>query len=114
VIPPAAPAPKDTWLVVAVDIQPVLITVPEFAVDAMAGGNVTVSVGDTLGLDGEMLVERGSTDVFGHRYRVELGQLVFDGTTDGILDLKLAHDFPDVTTYVRFSGRLSELPGKEP
>ncbi|MBL9013002.1 MAG: translocation/assembly module TamB domain-containing protein, partial [Myxococcales bacterium] len=113
-IPPAAAAPKDPWLVVALDVEPVVITVPEFAVDAMAGGKVTVSVGDTLGLDGELLVERGSTDLFGHRYRVELGQLVFDGNTDGLLDLKLAHDFPEVTTYVRFAGRLSELSGKEP
>lgn len=113
-LPPAAAAPRDPWLVVALQVQPVLITVPEFAVDAMAGGKVTVSVGDTLGLDGELLVERGSADVFGHRYRVELGQLVFDGNTDGLLDLKLAHDFTDVTTYVRFAGRLSELPGKEP
>jgi hypothetical protein len=114
VIPPAAAAPTDPWLVVALDVQPVLITVPEFAVDALGGGKVTVSVGDTLGLDGELLIERGSADLFGHRYRVELGQLVFDGTTDGLLDLKLAHDFPEVTTYVRFAGRISELSGKEP
>lgn len=91
-----------------------LITVPEFAVDAVAGGKVTVAVGETVGLDGELRVERGSADLFGHRYRVELGQLVFDGTTDGLLDLKLAHDFSDLTTFVRFAGRMSELSGQEP
>ena len=113
-LPIAAAAPLHPWLVAEVDVKPVTITVPEFAVDAVAGGKVTVSVGETVGLDGEMRVERGSADLFGHRYRVELGQLVFDGTTDGLLDLKLAHDFSDATTFVRFAGRLSALAGQEP
>jgi hypothetical protein len=113
-LPIAAAAPLHPWLVAEVDVKPVTITVPEFAVDAIAGGKVTVSVGETIGLDGELRVERGSADLFGHRYRVELGQLVFDGTTDGLLDLKLAHDFSEATTFVRFAGRLSKLSGQEP
>ena len=113
-IPIAPGAPENPFLIVAVDIEPVEVRVPEFAVDAVAGGKVTLKVGETIGLDGEILVERGSADLFGHRYRVELGQLVFDGTLNGIVDLKLAHDFSDVTMFVRFAGRLSELPNKEP
>lgn len=113
-LPIAPGAPENPFLIVAVDIQPVDIHVPEFAVDAVASGKVTLKVGDTVGLDGEVRVERGSADLFGHRYRVELGQLMFDGTLDGLLDLKLAHDFPEVTTFVRFAGRLSALPNKEP
>ncbi|MBA3464569.1 MAG: translocation/assembly module TamB domain-containing protein [Deltaproteobacteria bacterium] len=113
-IPIAPGAPENPFLIVAVDIRPVEIRVPEFAVDAVAAGRVTLKVGETVGLDGQIFVERGSADLFGHRYRVELGQVMFDGTLNGILDLKLAHDFPDVTTFVRFSGRLNELANREP
>ncbi len=113
-IPLAAGAPYDPWLIADVSLAPTQINVPEFVVDAIARGRVTVSVGDTVGLVGQMSIDRGSADLFGHRYRVELGQLEFDGTTDGRLDLKLAHDFPVVTTFVRFSGRVSQLPTTEP
>ena len=113
-LPLGARAPQRPFLVLDVDLEPTRITVPEFAVDAVAGGKVTVSVGETVGLDGKIVIERGNADLFGHRYRVDLGQLAFDGTTDGLLDLKLAHDFPDVTMFVRFAGRLSELSGQEP
>ncbi|CAN5914770.1 hypothetical protein BH11MYX3_BH11MYX3_28090 [soil metagenome] len=113
-IPLAAGAPYDPWLIAEVTLSPTQITVPEFVVDAIASGRVTVSVGDTIGLFGEVVIERGSADLFGHRYRVEFGQLEFDGTKDGRLDLKLAHDFPEVTTFVRFADRVSALPTSEP
>jgi len=52
--------------------------------------------------------------VFGHRYRVELGQVTFDGTPDALVDVKLAHDFPAVTMYVRVATRVSEIDTVEP
>ena len=113
-IPLAGGAPENPWFVADVSLDSTQVTVPEFVVDAIARGRVTVSVGDTLGLVGELEVERGSADLFGHRYRVEYGQLEFDGTTDGRLDLKLAHEFPVVTTFVRFASRVSQLPTSEP
>ena len=102
-------APRRPWLIVDVELQPTRIVVPEFAVLASAVGKVTVSVGDTVGLDGEISVERGNADVLGHRYRVELARVTFDGTIDPRFEVQLAHDFPDVTTFVRLSGRLSAL-----
>ncbi len=113
-IPLFAGAPENPWLIADVSLASTQINIPEFVVDAVAHGRVTVSVGDTVGLVGEVAIERGSADLFGHRYRVEFGQLEFDGTTDGRLDLKLAHDFPAVTTFVRFAGRVSALPTNEP
>ena len=114
-IPPGARVPKQPFLVLDVELESMPITVPDPPVDIMgaievvAGGQVKVSVGDTVGLDGEILLERGNLDIAGHGYRVDLGQLAFDGTTDGNLDLKLAHDFSDVTMFVRLHGRLSQL-----
>ena len=113
-VPLGARAPQQPFLVLDVELEPAQITVPEFAVDAVAAGKLRVAVGDTVGLDGEIRIERGNADLFGHRYRVDLGRLAFDGTTDGILDLKLAHDFSDMTMFVRFAGRLSELSKQDP
>lgn len=116
-VPLGARAPQRPFLVLDVELESTQITVPEApidlvsAIDAVAGGKVRVSVGDTVGLDGEILIERGSADIAGHRYRVELGQLAFDGTTDGLLDLELAHDFSELTMFVRFAGRLSQIAG---
>jgi len=107
-------APSRPWLVVDVDIEPVLIRVPDFAVDARAGGSLRVAVGDSLGLSGEIVVESGRAEVFGHRYRVDVGRVAFDGTTDPFVDVKLAHDFRDDTMFVRYAGRVSEIGEKEP
>jgi len=109
-----ARAPERPFLIANVEIASTRITVPELSVVASATGQVEVSVGETIGLDGEIVVETGTLVIAGHRYRVEVGQVGFDGTTDALLDIKLAHDFPDVTTYVRFAGRVSAIDKLEP
>ncbi len=107
-------APERPWLVLDVTLQPTRIVVPIITADVWARGKVQVAVGDTVGLDGEVRVERGTLDVLGHRYRVDDGQLTFDGTTDALVDVKLAHAFPDLTLYARYAGRVSELGSVEP
>lgn len=120
--------PTKPFLVLDVNIKTTRIELPSFVIPtlinvpiierakATAAGKVTVSVGDTIGMDGEILIDRGETEILGRKYEVDLGQIGFDGTIDPLFDLKLSHEFEQegVTTYVRFAGRLSEIDTLEP
>ncbi|MDB4961370.1 MAG: hypothetical protein JWP01_1369 [Myxococcales bacterium] len=107
-------APERPWLIAEIEIEPTTVSMPEFQVDSLIAGNVQVAVGETVGLDGEITVERGTVEITGHRYRVEYGRVTFDGTPDARFDLKIAHDFPEVTTFVRFASRISAIDTLEP
>ncbi|MGE3768613.1 MAG: translocation/assembly module TamB domain-containing protein, partial [Kofleriaceae bacterium] len=120
--------PTKPFLVLDVNIRTTRIELPSFVIPAIinvpiierakatAAGRVKIAVGDTIGMDGEILIDRGETEILGRKYDVELGQIGFDGTIDPIFDLKLSHEFEQegVTTYVRFAGRLSEIDTLEP
>lgn len=110
----AARAPQRPFVIANVTIQSTRITMPELQVVGSVSGQVQVSVGETIGLDGQVGVETATVVIAGHRYRVEIGQVAFDGSTDALIDFKLAHDFPDVTTYVQASTRLSQVDRVEP
>jgi autotransporter translocation and assembly factor TamB len=61
-----------------------------------------------VGILGNIGLDRGDLDLFGRRYNVERAALHFDGTTDPELDVRIAHDFPDVTTIAEVRGRMSK------
>jgi hypothetical protein len=110
--------PERPWLTVDVRLAPTRIEAPRFSVVstllATAEGRVRVAVGETIGMDGSIEVTRGNADLFGHRYRLDEGTVVFDGTPDARFDLKLSTDLRDMTMNVRLAGRLSELEQLEP
>lgn len=120
--------PTKPFLVLDLDIHKTRIELPSFVIPtlinvpiverakATAAGKVRVSIGDTIGMDGEILVDSGETEILGRKYEVDLGQVGFDGTIDPLFDLKLSHEFEQegVTTFVRFAGRLSEIDTLEP
>ncbi len=111
--PPVARAPEHPFVIADVTIDSSPIEIPDFGVHASASGSVTVSVGETIGMDGEIVLERGDADIFGHRYALELGQVLFDGSIDPEFNVKLVHEFPDVTMYVRLYGRASNPQAPE-
>ncbi|MDX2094217.1 MAG: translocation/assembly module TamB domain-containing protein [Kofleriaceae bacterium] len=120
-LPARADGPKPPvrpWLVVDVTLAPARIEAPRFSVVstllATAEGRVRVSVGETVGMDGSIQVTRANADLFGHRYRLDEGEVVFDGTPDARFDLQLSTDLRDITMNVRLAGRLSELDTLEP
>jgi autotransporter translocation and assembly factor TamB len=72
-------------------------------------GKVTVSAdAENLGVVGTIQADRGDFDLFGRRYRVEKAAVHFDGTTDPLLDIRITHDFSEVTTITSVRGRLSK------
>ena len=60
-----------------------------------------------VGMVGAIQAERADLDLFGRRYLVERAAVRFDGPTDPLLDLRISHDFPEVTTITTVRGRLS-------
>lgn len=72
-------------------------------------GKVTVSAdADSVGIVGTIESDRADLDLFGRRYDVEHAAVHFDGTTDPLLDVRITHDFSDVSTITQVRGRLSK------
>ncbi|MBL0219118.1 MAG: translocation/assembly module TamB domain-containing protein [Myxococcales bacterium] len=72
-------------------------------------GKLTVSAdAESIGIVGTVQADRADLDLFGRRYQVEQAAVHFDGTTDPLLDLRIAHDFADVATITTVRGRLSK------
>jgi hypothetical protein len=63
---------------------------------------------ESVGIVGTIDAYRGDLDLFGHRYRVERAMVTFDGKPDPLLDIRITHDFPEVTTITQVRGRVSK------
>ena len=71
-------------------------------------GKVTVTAdAQDLGVVGSIQADRGDIDLFGRRYQVDKAAVHFDGTTDPLLDIRITHDFSEVSTITSVRGRLS-------
>jgi autotransporter translocation and assembly factor TamB len=76
----------------------------------LVGGHLVVSVGDDkqVGVVGDIGLTRGVLDLFNRRYAVDRAALHFDGSVDPVLDVRITHDFPEVTTITEVRGRMSK------
>jgi translocation and assembly module TamB len=63
--------------------------------------------GDAIGMVGGIEADRGDLDLFGRRYEVERAGVHFDGSIDPLLDVRIAHEFSEVTTITEIRGRAS-------
>lgn len=78
-------------------------------VRSIVKGSVTVTADlEAIGVVGRVEADRGEVDLFGRRYQVERAAVNFDGSIDPLLDLRITHDFADVTTVTNVRGRLSK------
>jgi autotransporter translocation and assembly factor TamB len=78
-------------------------------VRGVASGTLKVALDDrNLSVVGTMALARGDLELFGRRYVIDRAQLHYDGSTDPMLDVRITHDFPDVTTVTEMRGRLSK------
>lgn len=101
--------PTKPWLVtkIAIGRTSVEVDQPDVRVNLFATGSLLLELGDGMSLNGAITTERGSVDVLGRRYRLEQGIIDFDGTTDPRLDIRLVHDFKNLTLTVDVRGRAS-------
>ena len=99
--------PARPFLVAQIDIGPTSAQSKEFR--GQVRGNMTITLGeDGLAIDGLIQVVRGEVDLFDRRYRIERANVRFDGGVDPSLDLRLAHEFPQLTLYADVRGRVSK------
>jgi hypothetical protein len=97
------------WLYADIDIGTTSVYVddPNFLFDGTASGQLQLIIGDGLTLNGAISTERGAVDVLGRRYQLDHAIVDFDGTLDPRLDVRLIHDFKDLTLTVDVVGRAS-------
>jgi hypothetical protein len=79
-------------------------------VRGLVGGRLTVSVANNkeVGVVGNVALSRAVLDLFNRRYQVDKAALHFDGSPDPVLDVRITHDFPEVTTITEVRGRMSK------
>lgn len=79
-------------------------------VRGLVGGNMKISIAQNkeIGIVGRLALSRGVLDLFSRRYQVDKANLAFDGSADPVLDVRITHDFPDVTTVTEVRGRMSK------
>jgi translocation and assembly module TamB len=98
---PAAP-----YLIAKVDIGQVRVDSKELR--GLIMGQLTATVGaQAIAIDGVIDAGRSDVTISDRRYRVDHAIVRFDGSADPLLDVRLVHDFSDVTLYVSMRGRLS-------
>jgi hypothetical protein len=99
--------PLHPYLVAKVTLTPTRVQSKEFR--GTVRGEMTATLGDDgMAIDGLLTVARGEVDLFDRRYRIERANLRFDGNADPVLDIRLIHDFPELTLYASVRGRLSK------
>lgn len=105
--PMAKQPPKHATLVANVTLHPTYVESAELR--GVIRGKIAISAdAEAIGMTGTIEADRGDLDLFGRRYQVERAAVAFDGTLDPRLDLRIVHDFPDVTTSTQVRGRLSK------
>jgi len=106
--PPKRKVPSDPLIVANVTIRNTFVESEE--VRGVVAGKLTLSVGDDqeVGIVGSLGLQRGVLDLFNRRYQVDRAQLAFDGSPDPALDVRITHDFSEVTTVTEVRGRMSK------
>ncbi len=105
---PKRKMPDDPAIVAYVQLSNIFVESEE--VRGLVGGRLTISVANNkeVGIVGNIGLSRGVLDLFSRRYQVDKAALHFDGSPDPVLDVRITHDFPEVTTITEVRGRMSK------
>jgi hypothetical protein len=99
--------PRDAALVAYVQLGNVFVESEDAR--GLLGGRLTITIAHdrSIGVVGNVGMSRAVVQLFDRRYQVDRARLYFDGSTDPGLDIRITHDFRDVTTITEVRGRLS-------
>jgi autotransporter translocation and assembly factor TamB len=99
--------PTSPIFLVTVDLRSTRVESEEFR--GVIRGKLEIRAdGEALAMSGGIDADRGDLDLFGRRYYVDRASVHFDGPVDPLLDIRITHDFADVTTVTEVHGRLSK------
>lgn len=103
------PPPSVAWLVLKVDVGPTELDVQDdqYQVAGRASGKLDVSIGDGIGAEGAIDAERGEIQLFGQRSQLDHGSVIFDGTLDPLLDIRVIRDLDSMIVTADVGGRAS-------
>ncbi len=105
--PDAPPPPVAPILTAHIKLGKTEVESKEFR--TTLNGTLDVSLdAESMGVKGQIAANSGDLDLFDRRYRIERAAVYFDGTIDPQLEVRMVHDFPDVTTITQVRGRLSK------
>ena len=104
---PARKAPTNPIFIANITVKNTHVESTE--VRGYVNGKLHVTMDDhEMGVMGGIWLAGGDLDLFDRRYQVERAALHFDGSVDPMLDVRIIHDFPDVTTVTEVHGRMSK------
>jgi hypothetical protein len=94
-------------LVADINLSPTAVTSKELRSRFSGKLEVSVGRGDPR-IEGQVRGEEGFVEILGRRYRILYASARFSGTPEPNLEIRIAHDFPEVTVYVDVSGTPGE------
>jgi autotransporter translocation and assembly factor TamB len=103
---PMAP-PEKPAIVANITLRPTKVESKEVHT-TISGKLVATADADSIGVVGTVGASSGDLTLFDRRYRIERAAVIFDGTIDPRLDVRITHDFPEVTTVTVVRNRLSK------
>jgi hypothetical protein len=105
--PMARETPTNPIVVATIQLRSTKVESEEFR--GLVKGQLELRAdGESVAVFGSIEADRGDLDLFGHRYYVERAGVHFDGPLDPVLDIRITHDFPEVTTATVIRGRASQ------
>ncbi|MEO8842536.1 MAG: translocation/assembly module TamB domain-containing protein, partial [Kofleriaceae bacterium] len=107
----ARPAPTKPWLLATLTLKPVAIEIlqEQFQIRGSASGELELSLGQgAVGLDGTIEASRGDIDLLGTRSQLERGQVIFDGTIDPLLNIRVIRELDSLNITAQVAGRASK------
>jgi translocation and assembly module TamB len=105
--PMAQHEPTSPIFLVKIDLRPTRVESEEFR-GTIRGQLEMRADGEAIAMYGGIEAERGDLDLFGRRYQLDHATVSFDGSLDPLLDIRITHDFSEVTTVTVVRGRLSK------
>ena len=105
--PTARQAPANPIFLLTIALRSTRVESKEFR--GLLNGRLELRAdGHAFGVFGGIDADRGDVDLFGRRYHVDHAGAQFDGSLDPLLDVRITHDFPEVTTVTEVRGRASK------
>jgi autotransporter translocation and assembly factor TamB len=112
--PAAARPPGAPWLVADIVLRDTRVDAASidgvsFRTSLHSRGKLRLSLGEPIGLIGDVQIDAGDVDLLGRRYTLSPSELAFDGTIDPSVRVQLSHDFSELTLNAVVTGRASHL-----